>query len=95
MKNFGLPKTKRLTGYTWIQAGLTSMTGNPLVQNRVYDGEALDVIVHFGDHHSVWIQEMYNKVGRTCTTDCEKLVRAMAGPARRRIGRRISGIGIF
>jgi hypothetical protein len=62
MKNFGLPKTKRLTGYTWIQVGLTSMTGNPLVQNRFYDGEALGVIVHFSDHHSIWIQEMYNKV---------------------------------
>src|ERR1700688_4843601 len=30
MKNFGLPKTKRLTGYTWIQIGITSMTGSPL-----------------------------------------------------------------
>ncbi|MFZ1941439.1 MAG: hypothetical protein WAU67_20215, partial [Terracidiphilus sp.] len=28
MKNFGLPKTKLVTGYTWIQAGLTSFTGN-------------------------------------------------------------------
>src|SRR5579863_7279663 len=34
MKNFGLPKTKHLTGYTWIQAGITSMTGNQFVQNR-------------------------------------------------------------
>jgi hypothetical protein len=24
-KNFGLPKTKPLTGYTWIQAGITSI----------------------------------------------------------------------
>jgi hypothetical protein len=29
MKNFGLPKAKHVTGYTWIQGGLTSMTGNP------------------------------------------------------------------
>jgi hypothetical protein len=28
MKNFGIPKTKRVTGYTWIQGGITSMTGN-------------------------------------------------------------------
>ncbi len=62
MKNFGLPKTKRLTGYTWIQGGITSLTGNPSVQNRFYDGEALGLIVHFNDHHSIWIQEMFNKI---------------------------------
>jgi hypothetical protein len=62
MKNFGLPKTKRLTGYTWIQSGITSLTGNASVQNRFYDGEALGLIVHFNDHHSIWIQEMFNKI---------------------------------
>ena len=62
MKNFGLPKTKRLTGYTWIQGGITSMTGNPWVENRFYDGESLGLIVHFNDHHSIWIQETYNKI---------------------------------
>ncbi len=62
MKNFGLPKTKRLTGYTWIQGGITSMTGAPWVQNRFYNGEALGLIVHFNYRHSIWIQEMYNKV---------------------------------
>src|SRR5882757_876352 len=29
MRNFGLPKTKHLTGYTWIQGGITTLTGNP------------------------------------------------------------------
>jgi hypothetical protein len=62
MKNFGLPKTKRVTGYTWIQGGITSLTGNPSVQNRFYDGEALGLIAHFNDHHSIWIQEMFNKI---------------------------------
>ena len=62
MKNFGLPKTKRVSGYTWIQGGITSMTGNAFVQNRFYDGEALGAIVHFNDHSSIWIQEMYNKI---------------------------------
>jgi hypothetical protein len=62
MKNFGLPKTKRLTGYTWIQGGITSMTGNRLVENRLYNGEALGLIVHFSGHDSIWIQEMYNKL---------------------------------
>jgi len=62
MKNFALPHTKRLTGYTWIQSGITSMTGNVFVQNRYYDGESLGLIVHFTDHHSIWIQETYNKI---------------------------------
>src|ERR1700722_5457862 len=34
MKNFGLPKTKRVTGYTWVQGGITSLTGNANVQNH-------------------------------------------------------------
>ena len=62
MKNFPLPKTKRVTGYTWIQAGITSMTGAPLVENRFYDGEALGAIVHCSDRNSIWIQELYNKI---------------------------------
>jgi hypothetical protein len=62
MKNFGIPGTKRVTGYTWIQGGITSLTGNPFVQNRYYDGESLGAIVHFNDHHSIWIQETYNKI---------------------------------
>jgi hypothetical protein len=62
MKNFNLPKTKVLTGYTWIQAGLTSFTGNAHVENRFYDGEALGLAVHFNDHNGIWIQESYNKI---------------------------------
>jgi hypothetical protein len=62
MKNFPIHGTKRVTGYTWIQGGITSMTGTPIVENRFYDGEALGAIVHFSDHHSIWIQEMYNKI---------------------------------
>lgn len=62
MKNFGLPKTKRVNGYTWVQGGITTMTGYPSVLNRFYDGEALGLIVHFDDHNSIWIQEMYNKI---------------------------------
>src|SRR5271167_4807368 len=41
MKNFGLPKVKAVTGYTWVQAGLSSFTGFTRVLNRFYDGEAL------------------------------------------------------
>ena len=38
MKNFGLPKTKRVSGYTWIQLGITTFTGNANRQNHLYDG---------------------------------------------------------
>jgi hypothetical protein len=62
MKNFGLPKTKRVSAYTWIQGGITSMTGYAHVENRFYDGEALGAIVHLNNHNSIWIQEMFNKI---------------------------------
>lgn len=62
MKNFGLPHIKRVTGYTWIQGGITTLTGNPIIENRLYNGEALGAIVHCNDHHSIWIQESYNKI---------------------------------
>jgi hypothetical protein len=62
MKNFGLPKTKKVSGYTWIQAGITSMTGNTFVQNRFYNGESPGMIIHFNDRQSIWIQETFNKV---------------------------------
>jgi hypothetical protein len=62
MKNFGLPKTKLVTGYTWIQGGITTFTGNPTLQNHFYNGESLGAIVHFNDHNSIWIQETFNKV---------------------------------
>src|SRR5580704_5145110 len=62
MKNFAIPHTKRVTGYTWIQGGITTLTGTAAVENRFYDGEALGAIIHFNDHHSIWIQESYNKI---------------------------------
>ena len=62
MKNFGLPKTKRVTGYTWIQLGITSFTGDATVQNDLYDGESLGAIIHFNQRNSIWIQETFNKV---------------------------------
>ena len=62
MKNFNIPGLKRVSGYTWIQGGLSSFTGNPSVENRFYDGESLGAIIHFTDHHSIWIQETYNKI---------------------------------
>jgi hypothetical protein len=62
MKNFTLPKTKILTGYTWLQSGITSYTGNAQVQNRLDSGVSLGGIVHFNNNHSVWIQESYSKV---------------------------------
>ena len=38
------------------------MTGYPYVLNRFYNGESLGAIVHFSTHHSIWIQETFNKI---------------------------------
>jgi hypothetical protein len=62
MKNFGLPKTKIVTGYTWVQVGVTSLTGGPRVQNHFYNGESAGAVVHFDIHNSIWIQESFNKI---------------------------------
>jgi hypothetical protein len=62
MKNFGLPKTQRVSGYTMIQVGVTSFTGNSHILNRFYDGEVLGAVVHFDMRNSIWIQEMFNKI---------------------------------
>ena len=62
MKNFGLPGAQRVTGYTWVQIGLTSFTGGPRVQNRLYNGESLAAIIHLNGKNSIWIQETYNKI---------------------------------
>jgi hypothetical protein len=62
MKNFPLPATKRLTGYTMIQTGLTSFTGNPRLQNRLDSDISLGAMIHLNRHSSIWIQESYGKV---------------------------------
>jgi hypothetical protein len=62
MKNFGLPKTKVVTGYTWIQLGITSLTGGQHVENHLYNGESLGAVVHFNLRNSIWIQESFNKI---------------------------------
>jgi hypothetical protein len=62
MKNFGLPKTKVVTGYTWIQGGITTFTGLPQLQNHFYNGESGGLIIHFNEHSSIWLQETFNKV---------------------------------
>ena len=62
MKNFNLPRTKVMTGYTWIQSGITSYTGRGPVQNRMASGVSLGAIVHFSRSSSIWIQESYSKV---------------------------------
>jgi hypothetical protein len=53
MKNFGLPKTTRVSGYTWVQIGISTFTGNAQVQNHFYDGESLGAVVHFTEHSSI------------------------------------------
>jgi hypothetical protein len=62
MKNFNLPGTKAITGYTWIQSGVTSYTGQARVLNRLDSGVSLGAIIHFSRSNSVWVQESYSKV---------------------------------
>jgi len=62
MKNFPLPKTRRITGYACAQAGVTSFTGSAHVQNRFDGGLSLGSIVHFERHSSIWVQESWGKV---------------------------------
>jgi hypothetical protein len=62
MKNFALPKTRRLTGYTWLQSGLTTYTGHSHALNRMASAASLGAIVHLSGRNSIWLQESYNKV---------------------------------
>lgn len=62
MKNFSLPRTKIVTGYTWIQSGVTSYTGYARLRNRLDSGVSLGAIVHFNNNNSIWLQESYSKV---------------------------------
>ena len=62
MKNLPLPANKRVMGYTLLQTGITSYTGNAFVLNRLDSSESLGAIVHFNDHNSIRIQESYSKV---------------------------------
>jgi hypothetical protein len=62
MKNFSFPKTQVLTGYTWVQTGITSYTGYSHVLNRLDTGVSIGAIVHLSFHSSIWIQESYSKV---------------------------------
>jgi hypothetical protein len=62
MKNFAVPKTKRVSGFKWIHAGITTLTGNATLQNHFYDGESLGAVIHFTNHHSIWIQETFDNI---------------------------------
>jgi hypothetical protein len=62
MKNFALPKTKHVTGYTCAQAGITSFTGSARVQNRFDGSLSLGAILHLKRHSSIWVQESWGRV---------------------------------
>jgi hypothetical protein len=53
MKNFALPKTKIITGYTCLQSGITSYTGKPQAANRLDNGVSLGAIIDFSNTNSV------------------------------------------
>ena len=65
MRNFPIPKIKALGAYTWLQLGVTSLTGTGKVQNRLYSGDGLGLVVHLNPRGSLWVQETYNKVVTT------------------------------
>jgi len=62
MRNFRLPGTKVWTGYTWVQTGITTFTGNPRLLNWLDSSVSLGAIAHFKRHSSIWVQESYGKV---------------------------------
>jgi hypothetical protein len=64
MKNFSLPvvNKEKVTFYTWPLIGVTSMTGAPKVENRLYLGAAFGVIYHVSPHFGIWTQATWNKV---------------------------------
>jgi len=59
MRNFTI--NKKYAWYTWPSIGITTMTGDKTM-NRLYGGFAVGAIIRFSKHHSIWIQETYNKV---------------------------------
>ncbi len=79
MKNFPLRATKRVTGYTWIQTGITSYTGNARLENRLDSGVSLGAMIHLNRHSSVWIQESYGKVVTMPLVSPTSVVRASIG----------------
>jgi hypothetical protein len=62
MKNFGIGSLKAVSGYTWIQTGITSYTGTQRVQNRLVTSLSLGAIIHCSRQSSIWVQWSYNKV---------------------------------
>jgi hypothetical protein len=62
MKNFNLPRTTFVSGYTWLQTGLTTYTGYPTLQNHLASAVSLGAILHLSFHSSIWLQETYSKV---------------------------------
>jgi hypothetical protein len=62
MKNFGLPKTKVISGYTFVQVGVSIFTGAAHLQNHFYDGESFGAIIHINEHNSIWTQDTFNKI---------------------------------
>ena len=62
MGNFAIPKTKTLAGYTWLQSGITSYSGNMHVWNRLASSASIGLMIRVNRHYSLWIQESFNKV---------------------------------
>ena len=65
MKNFTIPKLvnkDKVSFYSWPLIGVTSLTGNKHVENRLYLGYGFGAVYHINGHLSIWVQETWNKV---------------------------------
>ena len=62
MRNVAIPKTKTLAGYTWLQSGITSYSGNTHVWTRLASSASIGLMIRVNRHYSLWIQESFNKV---------------------------------
>ena len=62
MRTFAISKTRTVAGYTWIQSGITSYSGNVHVLNRLASSASIGLMIRVNRHYSVWIQESFNKV---------------------------------
>jgi hypothetical protein len=62
MRDFRVWKKHHITGYNWLQGGISSLTGDTKVHNRFSWNETLGVKFHLNRFNAIWVEETYNKV---------------------------------
>ncbi len=76
MKNFDIPKTKKVAGYLWLQLGETSITGGKFTKNRLYSGYSFGIMTVVAKKVTIWTQVSLNKI-----LDYPAYVSVSTGPA--------------